>query len=646
MLPKEKAEGTVKTSLKESQSVPFTSNFTQRSLNLAQQLPVDTIGLLVVDLDLRSWQEFPPFAGATQSPLVAFDKLLGFLLGFMGTSSEFSLTKDIQPWLGKEVAIAFLGKGDSSSDIGFAALSLVNDEQQFANFLKKLKKLNLPSPTETTYQNVKILEWQLPVDETNPPPSSKPNASLNNLFAKLKQAKPTAPKEPDPSIESDEAEQNSPTNPFEDTSENLPRLSDFRLKSFAIAKLPNGVAVLASDRQAILQMIDISNPEATTPQASLANNQLFLRSLNNPLWNRSLLAGYGDFQGIGKLTEFLAADLPETSEIPGFSREEYIRGLKYTLGQYSTFDLFTWVTPKGIRSQNNSYFAEVRSPQPKDTAPRDRLLSFLPAKVYGSINSRDLNQQWQWLVKESEQQPTYKIFVEGLRMLVPFIVGSGLDIDIEKDVISVIDGEYAFAVFPSDLSPFKEFGTDVTMGMLIRTSKPEVANATLAKITNFLANLGKETVQVKKRQVGATLLTSFEFPDNREAGKTQSAFAYGWRDRQTLLLSFGASTAAAFIPNPKPSLAETEDFREAIAEMPQPNFGYFYLNANAIAKQVANLILSRDFLPMPENPPEAGKPTEIPAPILNQINKLGGVVFSYAETSDRLQSDFFLGLKP
>ncbi len=234
-------------------------------------------------------------------------------------------------------------------------------------------------------------------------------------------------------------------------------------------------------------------------------------------------------------------------------------------------------------------------------------------------------------------------------MLTPLVVSSGLDLDIEKDVISWIDGEYALVAFPSDRAPFKEIGVDLTIGALIRTSKPEVANATLNKLTKYFSNLGKDFLQVKKRQVGTTLLTSFEFPDQNEQGKTQSIFAYGWRDRQTLLLTLGANTASAFIPIPKPALAESEDFRDAIAEMPQPNFGYFYLNANAIAKQLANAFFLTGLIPLPNEPiddPKQPPKVDLPESVQKVINRLGGAVFVYSETSDRFQSDFFLGIKP
>jgi hypothetical protein len=603
--------------------------FTQRSLNLAKQIPADTIGLVMVDLDANSWQ----LSGSPQTigPISAIDKLLAFF----GQSLPISIAKDIQPWLGKEVAIAFSSNTSDKLEFNFTVLSTVTDDKNFELFLKKLKSLDLPKPTETLYQNVKILEWQLEkesVGDKKPVLSQKSNSrnSRKSLLC-LKQDTPLNAN--DQKKKCDEEE---PVNGF----------PDFSIKRFAIAKLPSGVAVIATDHQAIQKMIDTSAeiPEQRLP--SLADNPLFLRSLNNPLWNKSLIAGYGDFKELGKLSEFLAADLPETSEIPGFSREEYIESMKYSLAQYSSFDLFTWVTPKGIRSQSNSYFSEVRSPSPKDTATRDRLLSHLPANIYGAITSRNLNRQWQWFVDESKQQPTYKILVEGLRMLTPLIAGSGLELDIEKDIISWIDGEYAVVVFGSDRSAFQEIGVDFTMGALIRTSKPEATNAALAKLTKYFGNLDKEFLQVKKRQVGTTVLTSFEIPDQRVNGKTQSIFAYGWRDRQTLMLTLGADTASAFIPIPKPALAESEMFRDAIADMPQPNFGYFYLNINAIAKQVAKFYIFSQNFTFPTDEPKPESKPEIPEMLQKTIDRLGGAVFVYSETSDRFQADFFLGMNP
>ncbi|PZV12396.1 MAG: hypothetical protein DCF20_17575 [Pseudanabaena sp.] len=609
------------------------NQFAQRSLNLAKQIPANAIGLAMVDVDLRSWQLF----GSSQAtdPISAIAKFLMFL----DQSPTISIVKDIQPWLGKEVAIAFLGSTDDKFELSFVALSTVADGQKFDLFLNKLKSLDLPKPTETLYQNVKILEWKLEEESggDEKPVISQKLKSRNSLksLLQLKQ-------------DSDQNDIAHEKNGFEAEDEPIePSLPDFGIKRFAIAKLPSGIAIIATDRQAIQKLIEISAEIPTQKLPSLADNPLFLRSLNNPLWNRSVLAGYGDFKALGKIFEPLAADLPDTSEIPGFSRKEYLESIKYTLDQYSSVDLFTWITPTGIRSQSSSYFSEVRLPIPKDNETRDRLLSYLPANVYGAITSRNLNRQWQWFVEESKQQSTYKIFTEGVRMLSSLVIGSGFDLDIEKDIISWIDGEYAVVVFPSDRSPFQEIGVDLTIGALIRTSKPDVANATLAKLTQQLSKLGGDFIQVKKRQIGTTILTSFEFPDEQIRGKTQSIFAYGWRDRQTLILTLGANTASAFIPIPKPALAESEMFRDAIADMPQPNFGYFFLNAHAIAKQVAKFYLFfSESSTSPDEQKQAKPEVEVPELLQKAIDRLGGLVFVYSETSDRFQSDFFLEVKP
>jgi hypothetical protein len=112
------------------------------------------------------------------------------------------------------------------------------------------------------------------------------------------------------------------------------------------------------------------------------------------------------------------------------------------------------------------------------------------------------------------------------------------------------------------------------------------------------------------------------------------------------MLTFGTNKASAFIPIPKPSLAESEMFRDAIVDMPQPNFGYFYLNVNAIAKQAVKFYLSfsQSFTPSDE-PKQEAKP-EVPEMLQKTIDRLGSAVFVYSETSDRFQSDFFLELKP
>ncbi len=605
-----------------------TYSLKERSLNIAKRIPANAIGLAVLDLKLQSWQELPLISSLSISPLVALDS---FLKG-IGESPTISIANDVQPWLGDTVAIAFLGLAENQQDLLVAALAPVVNESQFDQFVEKVGKVNSSPATDTTYKKIIIREWELVKPDQDGELESGATPPEQSKRSRVKQngSNSTDVEQPeviDESVESLETDENAE-----------PPIPELPFKRMAIAKLPNGMAVIASDTAAVKQIIDVVR--LGNRANSLDKEPMFLRSLNNPLWNRSLLAGYGSFEGLGKLSEFLAADLPEEAIIPGFGRSEYLKGLAQTISEYSSFDVFTWVTPTGLRSQSSSYFTKVRPPIARDFTPRDRLLNLLPANVYGSISSRNLNQQWQWLVKETEVQPTYKVLVEGLRMLVPMIVGAGFDLDIEKDIIPWMDGEYAISVFPSDRSPLQMIGVDAALGILVRTSQPDAANAFIAKLTAFIEKISEGSAEIKKRQVGAVLLTSIEAPDEREAGKTLSIFSYGWRDPQTLMITLGSDVAKDLIPTPNPSLADSEMFKEAIADMPQPNMGYFYLNAREIAKFAVLGFLQ--VFDTSASPKQLGG---LPPEFQNVINRLGGLSIVYSETSDRFQADFFLGIK-
>jgi hypothetical protein len=602
----------------------------ERSLNLAKRLPAKAIGLAVMDLKSESWQQLPIASSLFTSPLTALDAIFKSFYG----ASTISITEDLQSWIGDEVAIAVLGMAENQQDLLLAVLAPVVNDGQFEQFVQKVGKVNGSPAMETTYKKIVIREWELVKSE--PDPAVKSGSSANPEKSKQVPAKQDVDAATNESqLEEDSAEALEENENNENMEAPIPKLF---FKRVAIAKLPNGMAVVASDAAAVKQIIDVVR--SGNRANSLDKEPLFLRSLNNPLWDRSLLAGYGSYEGLGKISEFLAADLPEEPIIPGFGRSEYLKGLAQTVSEYSSFDLFTWVTPTGIRSQSSSYFAKVRPPIARDFTPRDRLLNLLPANAYGSISSRNLNQQWQWLVKETEVQPTYKVFVEGLRMLVPMIVGAGFDLDIEKDIIAWMDGEYAISVFPSDRSPLQTIGADAAFSILARTSKPDQAKAFIAKLTASVEKMGAGSIQITKRQVGAVLLTSIEAPDEKEAGKNISIFSYGWRDPQTLIITLGTEVAKDLLPKPEASLADAEMFKEAITDMPQPNMGYFYLNARAIAKVAASFLLQE--LPTGASPKQL---EELPPMFQQTIERIGGLSVVYSETSDRLQADFFLGLK-
>ncbi len=395
----------------------------------------------------------------------------------------------------------------------------------------------------------------------------------------------------------------------------------------AVAVLRNNYVMIAPNAEIIKITINgVPNNLRQSPK--------FLRTVQNPQWENSLVTTYGNYGMLVKLLEKLSADLPEISEIPGVSRKDYLAGLQATAADYDTFDGFFWLTHTALRSRSHSYYTKIKA-KPFPQIRRPVLPYLIPSNAYMSATSGNFKDQWQVIVNQGERYPGIKILVNPVRDF--FKENLGMDFD--KDIVSWLDGEYALVLYPSKNSPFLRSGSDLVASLLVRTSNPVAANAALAKITKKVTDTAKGYISVRQRFVAGIPFTSFEFPDAEKEGSTISAFAYGWRDSQTLLLTAGTPTAQDFAPGPNPNLAEFNLFKDAAAKMPQPNLGYFYVNARTVGEGMAKFFFT--FINADEN--NGGT---VPPEVTAIIERLGGFMVSYSESTDRIQADSYLGVKP
>ena len=74
----------------------------------AEVIPKDTMMTLHISTDSTQWQKLEKFG--TPKSKTAFQKSLGQLRDRFLTTYGYNFQRDIQPWVGKEVAIAFLRK--------------------------------------------------------------------------------------------------------------------------------------------------------------------------------------------------------------------------------------------------------------------------------------------------------------------------------------------------------------------------------------------------------------------------------------------------------------------------------------------------------------------------------------------------------
>jgi hypothetical protein len=543
----------------------------------ADALPSDIMAVTFLNFSEAAWQHLDLFNPFDLESLDWQEQLLVLPEGM-------SFSADITPWLDQQVAIAFQLPPDletitTENPDDFVALidssiSVVipsRSDEMLDDFLAELRENHSRQPETIDYEGYEILEWQ-----TSEPVTTFPSI---DIFGEAGNAT-------------------------------------------AIASI-DGSLVLASSAMPIKNLID-----ARTDAGSLADSQEFQRALEHPQWANSILASYGDY---GEFAQFSTVFFPNIEDFEGelpFDADDITTGLQNIAKEYSKFEGYFWIAPDGFHAQSLSYYA---NPSPSRAYRNDAngILAKIPGQAFVSISSRNFKQQWQWLDEQSQLYPTYTFILDAMREATPEILG----LDLEKDIIDWMDGEYAALLFPSNQGFGQAIELDLGLGLLVETSKRLAATTTLQKLTDFAIDVSDGEVQVTQREINGKTFTSWEVADPENPQRLQSVFAYGWLDNNTIAIATGKSQLFAFSPQPDPALADTELFKTAIANMPKPNLGYFFMNLDSLVDFTLAAI-----------PPEFtnGAPKEV----MQILDTLQSLSVAYSSTADHVQSDLYLGLEP
>ncbi|PSB23787.1 DUF3352 domain-containing protein [Stenomitos frigidus] len=576
-------------------------------------LPDNTPGLVLVKATPAAWAEvdrFNPLPAALRPPLT---------VPFLPAAIDF--TQDIQPWLGDEVALALVPTAGSIAgsvlqtlDASGVLLAPIKDRDRFNSFLTKLKATRGEPQIEREYKGVIMLQWSAPTEEKPSTPAapasttqrqvprSLPRQTLSFLpqstVLQNKAVKPKPELIVPPPIAPPESEPSDPT-PLEPPAP----------KGLAIALLPGAIAV-AAQVHTLEDLID-----ARSERPPLAQNPLFQRTWQQPQTERSLLVSYGEVAAIAKFALTIAKATPEATlslfGLPSLFDESRLTALTKL---YNTVDSRMWLEPDGIHSQANFYYT---TPQP-DLATRvvpdaNQLLSRLPAATYLSANSRNFKQQWQRAIA-AQTDVTSQLAIASFRNAVR--IGTGLDL--EKDIFSLMDGEYALFFFPATGGLLNYFHPKLNLGvgLMLQTSDRAAAEAVLKKLDQAAKKDSKGEMTIASRRLKGQPIISWE---GKEKGKVLSILARTWVDNNTLVITTGAEPLAALTPKPYLPLHRNYTFQTAIASFPTPNEGYLYVNMGATLAFFYNLILP--------SVPSAEKP------FVQEFQRLAGTIRSVSTTN-------------
>lgn len=606
---------------------PSSPPLTTPPTSFTQALPANTAGVLLVKTTPEAWtalRQFQLFAEA--EPFLANLPVL-----FLGFNFE-----DVQPWLGDRAAVAIMpttGTEEDSETDHSLVLAPVKDASQLPTFIEKIKASRSATPTERQYRGVTILEWPAPPQEpqakvkaVNPTTPSLPVPLPDNLPV------PPIPSAPDSlaiavlpgylvtaataqPIEQllDSQDQRQPTldqNPLFQRTMQQPQFERSLIVGYTnleeLARFPQPKAPeitpepeaenseaesINSDEPADAESsteetitpsepgdIEPSTEETAIPSEAATPAEDSLPDITDEADQAEIPTATSsetpEPEAVEPEAEINATEPADSTTEPTSATGAAFDSLQTLAQEYSVVDGYLWLQPEGIRSQLNSYY---KTPQPEKadvlTPQAEQILTQIPGASFLTSSSRNLKKQWQEVVTTFESDATLTSAIDLIRTGVQGITG----LDLEKDWLAWMDGEYAAFLFPTNQGPLSQLYPNLNLGLgfVVQTSDRAAAQATLQKFDQFVARQSQGAIAIAKQTIDGQPVTSWEV---EESGKRQSFFAHGWVNSDTLVVTSGFGPMKTLNPKPYLPLLENYTFKTATDSFPRPNQGYFYTN--------------------------------------------------------------------
>lgn len=246
-----------------------------------------------------------------------------------------------------------------------------------------------------------------------------------------------------------------------------------------------------------------------------------------------------------------------------------------------------------------------------------KMVARFPAETLTLVTGAGISRSWLAFVEQTKNSPELQQGLDGARQQLKTV-----NIDLDKDIFSWMDGEFAFAAIPSNQGLLAPVGFGGAL--VFDTSDRATAEATFNKLDAIAKS---NLISVGQRNVGGKAVTEWQIP-------LQGALlGHGWLDEDTAFVALGGPIADAIATPPSQPLDNSEAFKAVTGSLQKPNAGYFYLNMDKTMS-----LVTRNFL--------RSQTTSIPpetSAILNSIRGIGITASSPDKSTS--QVEMLLALK-
>jgi hypothetical protein len=374
-------------------------------------------------------------------------------------------------------------------------------------------------------------------------------------------------------------------------------------KPFYSAVLDNHV--LVSDNQdSVKQGIDASKDNTSIAKKEDASKVMSKSiDLQNPI-AQVYIPDYGKF--IEQMLASGGSTVPLTPELQTQLRA--IKSLAVGVG----------VDNAGIRFKEAATFDQNVIKWEYKTSP-GKIISQFPSDTMFLVSGESVSRYWSSAVESYKSFPEFEKGLNEVRGQIK----QQLDLDLDKDIIGWMNGEYALALIPSNQGLLKDVGFGGVL--LFDTSDRPTAEATFGKLDAYAQKNG---TQVVPRDIGNVKAQEWQ-----PTGVPNPVLGHGWLDNDTVFVSVGHPSISDAISNkPAQTLDSSENFKKITESLPKQNGGYVYLDMDKLMS-----ILST-------NPAISSYITPEVNAIASSIRGVGGTVTEIDKGS--VQIELLLALKP
>ncbi|MBN3896386.1 MAG: DUF3352 domain-containing protein [Nostoc sp.] len=468
----------------------------------ANIIPGDALFAVSLTTDPQQWQQLRQFG--TRETQAELDKNLVELRDRFLTNNGYDFQKDIAPWVGNDVTIAFLAPDTASKPAPKPVTTnedAANDQQSMVMVLP----VKNPEIAKSILAQPKTLKQGKWIDRTYQGIAIKQNQGQAG-------------------------------------------------ENFSAALLDGRFLVITD------------SPKATERAIDAYKNKTSLAATGGFAENFLKIANYQPF------AQFYV-NVPTAAKIAAASPNrplpaQVLAQLQNNQGLAGTMTL----EPEGIRFKGVSWLnpnsQRVLAVENKAGEMQNRL----PADTLMMLSGGNLQRSWGDYVLTSQGNPLSPIAPEQVRGGVKSLI----NLDLDKDLLSWMKGEFSLSLIPS--TPKAGSPDDFRAGLvfMVQASDRQSAETSLKQLDDVMRN--QYQFQVQPTKVAGQPVVNWVSPYG-----TLTA-THGWLDEDVAFLVVGAPITDKIVPKPNNTLASTIPFQQTVPTEPNPTNGQFFMDVERTVK--------------------------------------------------------------